>query len=81
MCERVRSEIAADKFYGSNFANEGQQFVAWYLRRVLLLDPVSTRAAITDRSVDKQIDAIVIEDGEDRRIRIIQGKFVEPKTN
>ncbi|MGH7007628.1 MAG: hypothetical protein ACRED7_04425, partial [Stellaceae bacterium] len=32
MYERIQSEIHADKYYASNFANEGQQFVAWYLR-------------------------------------------------
>jgi hypothetical protein len=78
MYEQIRKEIASDSFYGNNFPNEGQQFVAWYLRRVLLLDVHATRAAITDGQLDKQIDAIVVEDGDDRRVRVIQGKFTKP---
>lgn len=76
---RVSDEISTDAYYKSNFSNDGQRFVAWYLRRVLLLDEHATRAAMTDGRDDKQIDAIVVEDGEDRRIRIIQGKFVKPE--
>ena len=79
MFERVMSEIAGNSFFQDNFANNGQRFVAWYLHRVLLLDVHETRAAITDGQNDKQIDAIVVEDGEERRIRIIQGKFVKPE--
>jgi hypothetical protein len=80
MYEQIRKEIASDSFYGNNFSNEGQQFVAWYLRRVLLLDIHATRAAITDGQLDKQIDAIVVEDGDDRRVRVIQGKFTKPSS-
>lgn len=36
--------------------------------------------AITDGAGDEQIGAIVVEDGEERRIRIIQGQFVKPET-
>ena len=79
MFERVTSEIASNSFFRDNFPNDGQRFVAWYLHRVLLLDVHETRAAITDGQNDKQIDAIVVEDGEERRIRIIQGKFVKPE--
>jgi hypothetical protein len=38
MYDRIASEIGSDRFYVDNFANDGQRFVAWYLRRVLLLD-------------------------------------------
>src|SRR5881227_3737520 len=79
MHDRIMSEINGDSFYRDNFPNDGQRFVAWYLRRVLLLDVHETKAAITDGQNDKQIDAIVVEDGEDRRIRVIQGKFVKPE--
>src|SRR5262249_25892356 len=48
--------------------------------RVLLLDLHETKAAITDGQHDKQIDAIVVEDGEERRIRVLQGKFVKPES-
>lgn len=79
MYDRILAEISENSFYKDNFSNEGQRFVAWYLHRVLLLDVHQTRAAITDGQLDKQIDAIVVEDGEERRIRIIQGKFVKPE--
>jgi hypothetical protein len=36
---------------------------AWYLHRVLLMDVYQTKAVITDGANDKQIDAIVFEDG------------------
>lgn len=78
MHQQITAEIAEDCFYRDNFSNDGQRFVAWYLHRVLLLDVHATKAAITDGPRDKQIDAIVVEDGEDRRIRVIQGKFVMP---
>ncbi len=71
---KIKTEIHADSYYSQFFSNEGQQFVAWYLRRVLLRDPASTRLEITDGQDDKQIDALVIdEDG--RRVIVIQGKF------
>ena len=79
MYEQILSEVTGNAFYQDNFANDGQRFVAWYLHRVLLLDMHETRAAVTDGQNDKQIDAIVVEDGEDRRIRVIQGKFVKPE--
>jgi hypothetical protein len=77
--ERILAEINENSFYRDNFPNDGQRFVAWYLHRVLLLDVHQARAAITDGQLDKQIDAIVVEDGEDRRVRVIQGKFVKPE--
>jgi hypothetical protein len=80
MYNRITAEIAADPFYKDNFPNDGQRFVAWYLHRVLMLDVHETRAAITDGQNDKQIDAIVVEDGEERRIRVMQGKFVKPES-
>ncbi len=79
MYDRIIAEIAQDAFYQENFSNDGQRFVAWYLHRVLLLDVHATKASITDGQHDKQIDAILVEDGEDRRIRVIQGKFVKPE--
>jgi hypothetical protein len=79
MYERALQEIRDGAFYRDNFPNDGQRFVAWYLRRVLSLDVHATVAAITDGPLDKQIDAIVVEDGEERRIRVIQGKFLKPQ--
>jgi hypothetical protein len=79
MYDRIKAEISANNFFKDNFSNDGQRFVAWYLHRVLQLDMHETKAAITDGQNDKQIDAIVVEDGETRRIRVIQGKFVRPE--
>ena len=75
MLDFIRQEITKDNYYQQNFANDGQRFIAWYLRRVLLLDPIATRDAITDGADDKQIDAVVVDD-EDTRVLIIQGKFI-----
>lgn len=79
MYDQILAEIRDSSFYRDNFQNDGQRFVAWYLHRVLLLDVHQTKAAITDGQNDKQIDAIVVEDGEERRVRVIQGKFVKPE--
>lgn len=73
--ERIRREIAADSYYAQNYGNDGQRFVAWYLRRVLLASPTEAKQAIVDGDFDKQIDAIVVDD-EKRRILVVQGKFI-----
>jgi hypothetical protein len=75
VCEIVKEQILTD-FFQQQFANDGQRFVAWYLRYVLLRDMNETRDDITDGADDKQIDAIVIDD-EKALIRIIQGKFIQ----
>ena len=71
----IQREISTDPFYSQNFSNDGQRFVAWYLRRVLLLYPVAANDDITDGSHDKWIDAVVVDD-DDQRVLIIQGKFI-----
>jgi hypothetical protein len=73
----MKSEIAADTYYAQNYANDGQRFLAWYLRRVLLRTPVEVRQAITDSADDKQIDAILVDD-DNQRILVIQGNSSEP---
>ena len=75
MLEQIEQEIGNDPYYQQNFANDGVRFVAWYLRRVLLRDAVTARDDITDGQNDKQIDAVIVDD-EDRKILIIQGKFI-----
>src|SRR5882724_1759839 len=75
MLAQIRQEIGNDPYYQQNFPNDGQRFVAWYLRRVLLRDPVTTRDDVTDGADDKQIDAVIVDD-EDGKITIIQGKFI-----
>lgn len=71
--EKIRQDILTP-FYQQNFSNDGQRFVAWYLRNIHLRDMNETKDDITDGSGDKQIDAIVIND-EKSVIYIIQGKF------
>ena len=75
MLEQILQEIASDPFYQANFPNDGQRFVTWYLRRVLLRDDAATRDDITDGSDDKQIDAVIVDDTE-QRVLIVQGKFI-----
>ena len=75
MYQQIQREVTNDPYYQQNFPNDGQRFVAWYLRRVMLRDPIETRDDITDGADDKQIDAVVIDD-ESRRVVIVQGKFI-----
>lgn len=70
---KIQSEIKQD-FYINNFSNDGQRFIAWYLRNIHLLDQRQTKDAITDGADDKQIDAIYVDDNE-QKIFVIQGKF------
>jgi hypothetical protein len=74
LIERVQRDIKEDKYYQQNYSNSGQQFLAWYLRNVLLRTPIQARDDITDGADDKEIDAVVVDD-ERRQILILQGKF------
>jgi len=74
--EKIKKEIASDKFYQDHFSNDGFRFVAWYVHRILLQNKEATKIAVVDGANDKKIDAIVIDD-ENRNIIIIQGKFYE----
>jgi hypothetical protein len=76
MLDLIEREIADDRFYQQNFPNDGQRFVAWYLRRILLRSPEATRQEITDGADDKQIDAVVVDD-DSRKVIIVQGKFIK----
>ena len=75
MYELIQKQIATD-YFQQRFANDGQRFVAWYLRNVLFRDMNETRDDINDGAGDKQIDAIVIDD-DNNLIRIIQGKYLQ----
>ena len=72
--DRIKEQIQAD-FFKQNFSNDGQRFVAWYLRNIHMRDMNETRDDITDGADDKQIDAIVI-DNDKSTIYIIQGKYI-----
>ncbi len=74
MLNQIRREIT-DPYYQQNLPNDGQRFIAWYLRRVMLRDRITARDDITDGPNDKQIDAVIVDDDE-RRIIIVQGKFI-----
>ena len=71
MYEKIKADIAQD-YYRQNFPNDGQRFVAWYVRNIHGQDPNQTRYCVTDGADDKQIDAIVIDD-EQSAIYIVQG--------
>jgi hypothetical protein len=75
LLDQINQEIQNGPYYQQNFSNDGERFVAWYLRRVLCRDAVAARDDITDGAGDKQIDAVVVDD-EESRILIIQGKFI-----
>ncbi len=75
MLALIKNEIESDPYYRNNFPNDGQRFVAWYLRRVLLRDSAAAKDDITDGADDKQIDAVIVDD-EEQRILIVQGKFI-----
>lgn len=74
MYQKIKDEIRQD-YYQQNFSNDGQRFVAWYLRNVHLRDQNEAKSDITDGADDKQIDAIVIDDNSSS-IYVIQGKFI-----
>ena len=73
MYSKIMAEIKQD-YYAQNFPNDGQRFVAWYLRNIHNLDTYEAKDCITDGAGDKQIDAIYI-DNQLNTIFIIQGKF------
>jgi hypothetical protein len=46
MLQQIQNEIRNDPYYQQNFANEGEGFVAWYLRRVLLRDAMTRNLSV-----------------------------------
>ena len=73
MYSKILSKLGQN-YYKENFPNDGQRFVAWYLRNIHNLDTFETKDCITDGAGDKQIDAVYI-DNQACTIYIIQGKF------
>ncbi len=69
----IKSEIV-QKYYQQNFSNDGQRFVAWYMRNIHLLDQRQAKDAVTDGQGDKQIDAVYIDEDE-QKIIVVQGKY------
>lgn len=76
--DQIKKDIK-DEYYQKNYANDGQRFVAWYLRNIHNLDPVEAQSCITDGAGDKQIDAVYVDD-QAQTIYIIQGKFYSQET-
>ena len=74
MYNKISEEIKQN-YYQQNFSNDGQKFVAWYLRNIHLRDPNQAKYDMTDGADDKQIDAIVVDDNSSA-VYIIQGKFI-----
>ena len=78
MYNKIKSDISQE-YYTANYPNEGQRFVAWYLRNIHKLDTYEAKDCITDGAGDKQIDAIYI-DNQANIAYIIQGKFYNGDT-
>lgn len=74
MYNKIQEDIS-QQYYQQNFPNDGQRFVAWYVRNIHAQDANQARYCITDGADDKQIDAIVIDD-EQSVAYVIQGKFI-----
>lgn len=74
MYNRIREDVKQD-YYRNQYPNDGQRFVAWYLRNIHNLDEIQAKDCITDGADDKQIDAIYIDE-TCSTIYIIQGKFM-----
>jgi hypothetical protein len=62
-------------YYQQQYTNDGQRFVAWYLRNIHRRNEIETKSDITDGQDDKQIDAIYVDDNTNT-VFIIQGKFI-----
>ncbi len=78
MYNKILSDIL-QQYYRANYPNDGQRFVAWYLRNIHNLDTIEAKDCITDGAGDKQIDAMYI-DNDASMIHIIQGKFYAGET-
>lgn len=64
MYQKIKIDIAQE-YYPKNYTNDGQRFVAWYLRNIHNLDTYKTKSCITDGAGDKQLDAVnIILDAE-----------------
>lgn len=74
MYDKIKDEIQQE-YFQENFPNDGQRFVAWYVRNIHGRDMIETKADVTDGPDDKQIDAVVVND-DNSTVFIIQGKFI-----
>lgn len=74
MYEKIRTEIQ-QPYYQQQYPNDGQRFIAWYLRNIHGLDEIQAKDCVTDGANDKQIDAIFVDDNSST-VYIIQAKFI-----
>lgn len=70
---KVIEDSIKEDFY-KQFANDGNRFVAWYLKTIYSIPESDVERYLTDGKDDKQIDAIFVDD-ETELIHIIQGKY------
>lgn len=70
------AEDIKQAYYLQKYKNDGERFVAWYLRNVYNLDEIQARDCVTDGADDKQIDAIYVDD-ENSVVYVIQGKYYQ----
>jgi hypothetical protein len=75
MYDQIKKDISQE-YYLKNYPNDGQRFVAWYLRNIHNLDTFEAKACITDGPGDKQIDAVYVDD-QTQTVYILQGKFYQ----
>lgn len=75
ICDQIKHDIAQE-YYTLNYPNDGQRFVAWYLRNIYGLNTAEAKSCITDGAGDKQIDAVYINH-EEETVYIIQGKYIQ----
>ena len=78
MYSKILSDLSQE-YYKTNYPNDGQRFLAWYLRNIHNLDTYEAKNCITDGAGDKQIDAVYIDD-QVSTIYIIQSKFYGKET-
>ena len=69
MLNKIQNDIKST-FYVQNFPNDGQRFVAWYLKNIYHLSDLLVKDSVTDGQKDKQIDAVYIDD-DSEKIHII----------
>ena len=77
MIDKIEDEIK-NKYYMDNYPNDGQRFIAWYLRNIYNLDENQAMYCITDGAGDKQFDAVYIDE-VNSIIHIIQGKYYKDR--
>ena len=75
MYDQIKKDLSQE-YYLKNYPNDGQRFVAWYLRNIHNLDTFEAKSCITDGPGDKQIDAVYVDD-QTQTVYILQGKFYQ----